>query len=365
MEKKLCVLITNITLKARTGTETVVRDLSLGLREAGHYPMVYSPTLGDIACEIAAAGIPVVDNLRRVPREPDIIHGHHRFETIQALAHFSGACGIFVCHDRLSWHDAPPWYPRILRYVAVDLNCRERLSENRRIPDDRMRVIYNWADTKRFSIRSPLPVFPRRAVVFSNYAGTNTHLQPVQKACEELNIPLDVIGSGTGNSVARPEAIIGEYDLVFAKARCAIEAMASGAAVVLCDTRGLGSMVTSENIGELRPWNFGMRCLKFPLDPARIIQEIKRYYDPDDACAVSTYIRKHATLSQAIEQYVNLYYEVLSEHGQQRSAVFSRYFATPMKRLGYRCEKTYHMNNGPHIVNCCRLLVRRKLLFWV
>ncbi|MGC2063619.1 MAG: glycosyltransferase family 4 protein [Thermodesulfovibrionales bacterium] len=141
MGKKLCVLITNITLKARTGTETVVRDLSLGLREAGHYPMVYSPTLGDIACEIAAAGIPVVDNLRRVPREPDIIHGHHRFETIQALAHFSGACGIFVCHDRLSWHDAPPWYPRILRYVAVDLNCRERLSENRRIPDDRMRVI--------------------------------------------------------------------------------------------------------------------------------------------------------------------------------------------------------------------------------
>ena len=363
MEQKLCVLITNITLKTRTGTETVVRDLSLGLREAGHYPMVYSPELGDIAHEIAAAGIPVTDDLRGLPHKPDIIHGHHRFETIQALAHFPGACGIFVCHDRLSWHDAPPVYPRILRYVAVDLNCRERLSETGRISDDRTRVIYNWADTKRFSSRSPLPVLPRRAAVFSNYAGTNTHLQPVQKACDELNIPLDVIGSGSGNAVARPEAIICDYDLVFAKARCAIEAMASGAAVVLCDTRGLGPMVTSETVGELRPWNFGMRCLKFPLDPARIVQEIRRY-DPDDAGAVSTYIRKYATLSDAINQYIGLYCEVLSEHRQNKAAIFSRYLVAPVKRLGYRCEEAYRMKNGPHIIGCCRLFVRRKLFFW-
>ena len=39
--------------------------------------------------------------------------------------------------------------------------------------------------------------------------------------------------------------LTGDYDLVFAKARCALEAMAVGAAVVLCDTHGLGPMVTS------------------------------------------------------------------------------------------------------------------------
>jgi hypothetical protein len=363
MKKNLCILITNITLKTRTGTETVVRDLSMGLRKAGHFPMVYSPALGDIADEIAAAGIPVVDDLRRVPHKPDIIHGHHRFETIQALAHFPDVSGIFVCHDRISWHDAPPLYPRILRYVAVDLNCRERLSKNGRIPEDRIDVIYNWVDTNRFSTRLPLPDLPARAAVFSNYAGINTHLQPVQTACEKMNIPLDVIGSGTNNSVSRPETILGQYDLVFAKARCAIEAMASGVAVVLCDTRGLGPMVTSENVEELRPWNFGMRCLTYALEPARIMQEIRRY-DPDDAHAVSTYIRGNATLSQAIERYVSLYYKVLSEHMQQKSTIFSEYLSAPIKRLGYRCERTYHRNKGPYLVSYCRLLVRKKLLFW-
>jgi hypothetical protein len=100
--------------------------------------------------------------------------------------------------------------------------------------------------------------------------------------------------------------------LVFAKARCALEAMAVGAAVILCDTRGLGPMVTATEVERLRLWNFGMRLLQRPLEPARIVQEIRRY-NPTDALEVSRYIRTHADLSRSITQYLQLYREVLNE----------------------------------------------------
>ena len=38
------------------------------------------------------------------------------------------------------------------------------------------------------------------------------------------------------------------YDIVFAKARAAIEAMAVGAAVIVCDFDGVGPMVSTENV---------------------------------------------------------------------------------------------------------------------
>ena len=289
----------------------VVRDLALGLHAAGHRPAVYSPQLGKIAAEISRSGIPVVADLKNLSEIPDIIHGHHTLETVMALRRFPSVRGIFVCHDRLAWHDIPPLSARIHRYVAVDLNCRERFTLAG-IADDRISVITNAVDTERFRLRPPLPAHPRKAVVFSNYAGTGTHLEPVTLACSRLGIELETIGSGSGTVSLQPEKVLGNYDLVFAKARCALEAMAVGTAVVLCDTSGLGPLVTSANVGQLRPWNFGMRLLTSPLDPELIMAEIRKY-DARDSMAVSRYIRGNASLATGVEHYLSLYREVLSE----------------------------------------------------
>src|SRR5262245_61279618 len=122
------VLLTNVTLASRTGTETATRGLALGLAAAGHRPTVFSSSLGDIAAEIRAAGIPVVSSLDDVTDAPNLVHGHHHAETVAALMHFPSVPGLFVCHDRLSPASAPPQFARIRRYVAVDLNCLERLA---------------------------------------------------------------------------------------------------------------------------------------------------------------------------------------------------------------------------------------------
>jgi hypothetical protein len=136
--------------------------------------------------------------------------------------------------------------------------------------------------------------------------------------------------------VNRPEEALGGYDVVFAKARCALEAMATGTAVVLCDTRGLGPLVTLDEVAALRPWNFGMRFLALPLAPPLIMPQIGRY-DPDDACAVSAYIREHANFDAALDRYLRLYAEVIAEWREQpfrRGAERRDYLRATVRRLG-------------------------------
>jgi Glycosyltransferase Family 4 len=310
----LRILIANVTLATRTGTETAVRDLAIGLKAAGQQPMVYSTDHGQIAEEICSSGIPVLSNLSQIGEPPDIVHGNHHVETVTALLQCPNARGLFVCHDRLAHMSVPPRMGRIRihRYVAVDYRCLERLIQEYRIPEGLTRVLYNSVDTRRFARRGPLPERPRRGLIFSNNAKPGTHLDAVAEACRSLKLPLDVIGSGVGNSCPAPEGVLGCYDIVFAKARCALEAMAVGSSVVLCDAAGLGQMVTMSTVEELRRWNFGKRTLCEPLDPAEVVRQVERY-DPNDAAAVSDYIRQRANVTASVDEYLRLYAEIMSE----------------------------------------------------
>jgi hypothetical protein len=256
--------------------------------------------------------VPVVNDLGRIGAAPDLIHGHHQPPTVAALAHFPGAPALFVAHDWIAWHDAPPKLPRILRYVAVDRTNRDRLVLENGIPEERVRVLLNWVDLERFQPRGPLPERPRRALVFSNYARGETHLHAVTEACRRAGIPLDVVGSGVGRTVDRPEELLGQYDLVFAKARCALEALAVGTAVVLCDFSGLGGMVTAGELDALRELNLGVRTLRRPLSPELLLAEIARY-DAADTAEVSRRVRATAGLDTALDRLLSLYHEVIEE----------------------------------------------------
>ncbi|HYU34386.1 MAG TPA: glycosyltransferase [Thermoanaerobaculia bacterium] len=319
MSRPLRILFTNITLASRTGTEVYIKEAALGLLRRGHTPLVYSPDLGEIAEEIRAATVPVVDDLARLGAPPDVIHGHHHQQAMTAMLHFPGVSGIFATHDWTVWHDTPPLFPRIRRYLAVDWTNRDRVLFEHGIPEERVRVLLNWVDLDRFPPRGPLPERPRRALVFSNYAREDTHLPAVEEACRRAGLPLDVVGSGVGRSLAHPGEVIAEYDLVFAKAKSALEALAVGTAVVLCDYRGLGQMVTGAELDALRRLNLGLRTLRHPLVPELILREIERY-DARDAAEVSRRVREEAGLEPALDRLVALYEEVIAEHQREGPA---------------------------------------------
>lgn len=311
----LRILITNMTLADRSGSAMYVRDLAMGLLDLGHTPIVYSTDLGNVAEELRAATVPVVDDLEALTVEPDLIHGHHHPETMTALLRFPGVPGVYVFHDSLAWHDVPPRFPRILCYVAVDHTCRDRLVFEHVIPPDRVRVLLNSVDLKRFMPRGLLPPRPQRALVFGSLSAGRAHIGAVRGACTRVGISLDMIGTEAGNLCERPEAVLGQYDLVFAKGRCALEAMAVGAAVVLCSAAGVGPMVTTGEFDRLRHLNFGKRTLREPVCADVLAREIARY-DPQDAAEVSRRIRATAGFDVAIDELVTLYQEILEEHGQ-------------------------------------------------
>lgn len=290
-----------------------MRDLAIGLLKLGHEPIAYSTRLGDVAEEIRAAGVPVTDDLDIVTAPLDIIHGHHHLDTMMALLRFPATPAVYVCHGSAPWEEAGPRFPRILRYVAVDHACRDRLLIQHAIPPDRVRVVLNFVDLERFKPRGRLPDRARRALIFSNQAHEGTHLRPIRAACDHAGVRLDVVGKAFGNICAKPEALLGNYDIVFAKGRAALEALAVGTAVVLCDAAGAGPLVTTQNVAELRPLNFGLRALRETLS-SEVMSRAIAGYDPIDAANVSGIIRANAGQSAAIDELLSLYHEVIAEH---------------------------------------------------
>lgn len=311
----LTVLITNNTLAERAGTELYVRDVALELLKRGHALIAYSTVLGEVARELEKANVPVVDDLSSLTVVPDLIHGQQHMELMTALLHFPEVPAIQFVHNSRSWYEKPIHFPRILRYVAVDHACRDLLRQQR-VPETRIQVVLNFVDLARFRARrKPLATAPQRALLFSNYASEETHLPAVREACARARIQLDVVGSQTKTATMQPEEILGDYDLVFAKARSALEAMAVGAAVVLCDYEGSGPMVTPSNFASLRPLNFGRRALSEPLDARVILAEIERY-NPAEALEVSQIVRATAGHESVVDQLSSLYEEVIGEFQQ-------------------------------------------------
>jgi glycosyltransferase involved in cell wall biosynthesis len=309
------ILITNSTLAARAGSELYVRDLALALLRRGHQPIAYSTALGAVAEDLRRATVPVIDDLRLLTDPPDIIHGQHHLDAMAAMLRFPGVPAVYMCHGWLPWEEEPPAFPSISRYIAVDDLCRERLVANGGIEPDRVDVVYNFVDLERFARRQPLPDKPATALIFSNHAAHPVHVDAIEAACARLGVTrLDRVGIRFDNVVSKPEKMLGGYDVVFAKARAALEALAVGCAVVVTDTSGFAGLVTSDNVAALRRYNFGVRTMQASAISAAAVTEALRHYDAGDAARVTDWIRAEADLGDAIDRLLGIYQRVLTSH---------------------------------------------------
>lgn len=308
-ERALRVLITCRELDIRAGTQLYTRDVAEVLRELGHSPVVYSPRLGEVAAELRARGVAVISHLAQLGNPPDIIHGQHHLEAMEAMLRFPSVPALFVCHGWLPWPEAPPRFPSLLCYVAVDRLRRDRLVLEHGISEDRVTILHNFVDLDRFRPRPPLPQRPRRALLLSNQASVETFVPAVERACAAAGLELTVAGHAAGQSVQSPEDLIASFDLVFARGRTALEAMAVGAAVILCDLEGCGPLVGTANFDALRDLNFGLGTLRPPVQEERLRTEIQRY-DPEEAARVRDRVRRECGRSEAVARLIELYREI-------------------------------------------------------
>ena len=315
------VLITNLVLWPRTGTVMYVRDLARGLLARGIAPAVLSRPAGPVCAELRAAGVPVVGRCRDLPWVPDVIHGHHGPVLSEALRRFPRVPAINICHDHLSVFERAVVHPAVRRHFGVSEACLRRQHADG-VPAASATLLPNFVDLERFRARAPLPARPRRALVFSNYASEATHLPAVREACRRAGLTLDVVGAGVGRASERPEQVLPEYDVVFAKARAALEAMAVGTAVVLCDFGGVGPMVHADAFDRLQQMNFGSQALVGPLTAAHVLEQLAGY-DPADVVRVRARVRAQASLDVVLDRLVETYRECIGEGvpGQRPSAL--------------------------------------------
>ncbi len=308
---RLTVLLTCRELVRRAGTQLYTRDVAEELRGLGHVPVVYAPRLGAVAEELRRSGIPVVGDLEGIVDAPDVIHGQHHVEAMAAMLRFPRTPALFVCHGWLPWQEAPPRFPTLALYVAVDALRRERLVLEHGIDPRAVRVLHNFVDLERFRPRPPLPARPRRALVFSNQVGPGGALMAAARAvCDRSGMELAAVGLEFGRPVDAPEALLPGFDLVFARGRCALEAMAVGAAVVLADAEGLGPLVTSESFEPLRDLNFGFQALSRAPDRDALAAEVERF-DAADAARVSARVRREHDRRTAVPALVGFYREAI------------------------------------------------------
>lgn len=331
--KSLRILMTNMVMSGRSGTETVTRDLALAYLNAGHRPYVYTRELGPIADELIAHSIPVTDSISAIAGDIDVIQGNHLNACIGVMARFPTTPAVFVCHDFTSWYDVPPKLANIHRYVAVSLNTKERLTYVGGIPEASTRLVLNGVDTRRFKpVTMPREV-PLKALAFAKNAG---HVDAIRRACAEREIAVDFVGQQVGAVVEAPEVILGQYDLVFASARTAIEAMACDLPVIVCDGRGMAGMVDVRRYHAWRDHNFGLKVLLHQPTVENLLVQINRY-DPQIAAEVGQYVRADANIEVCAGRYIAVLHEAISEPApslEAASTALSAHLEAWSPRLG-------------------------------
>ncbi|MCB1026989.1 MAG: glycosyltransferase, partial [Microthrixaceae bacterium] len=238
------ILITNRTMSIRNGAELYVRDLALELLAQGHRPMIYTSEVGVVGRELIDLTVPVTDNLDDIGVRPDIIHGQTYITAMAALTYFDDVPMVNMCHGWRPWTEAPLIHPNVVGYAAVDDATHDRLAMQHGIGEDRISVVHNFVDLDRFRPTAEPNEELGRILLFSNYVRKGSpYYRAAHEAAEQLDARLDVVGSNVGTATTAPEQMLGDYDVVLAQGRSALEAMAVGASVMICSSRAFGPLV--------------------------------------------------------------------------------------------------------------------------
>lgn len=312
------ILVTNYNIERRGGAQVFVRDLARGFQSRGHKVMVFSSDLREIRRLMEMDTIPVTTDIEKLEFVPDIIHGQHHLDTMVALSSLPGTPAVYHAHGAMQRH-AVPLHPRIYRYFAMSHTLADRIQIETNLPAERIDVVLNGVDLKRFRHVREAPDKPVRALIYNRIVGEHGKIHgEIQSACNAHGIELDIISYSVGKFIDKPEEVLPRYDLVFASGMSAIDAMACGCAVIILGRSSCGPLVTPENFDALRHVNFSIP-MNSP-DPSRdkIAAEIARHTRM--GCRqVTTRLREQADFEPIVERLLHLYSCVIEEHRAHRA----------------------------------------------
>lgn len=329
------ILITQRELKNFGGSELFAIEVARALKKRGCEVAIYCPSPGKLSNIVTPSGIPVCETPADVPFTPDVIHGQHHLPTMAALAHFSDVPAIYFWHGARPWVERPPIHPRVRFHVVTSARMAPRLATETGIPDDRIVTIPNFVDLERFSRVRSVAVKPGRAVLYGQSGFYPAELEMLEKACADHAIALDKVGYAYGNPRPRPEYFLPDYDIAFAIGRSAIEAAASGCAVIPVVPQLAGSLVVPDSLDDWAASNFSPRYFTSAnvMDSAWLGQQLDDF-DPDKVRQVTLAVRSRFALGPAITAFENLYMRALITGPAEGSGTeFGLYLATMAREM--------------------------------
>jgi hypothetical protein len=130
-------------------------------------------------------------------------------------------------------------------------------------------------DNERFRPRAPLRTPPRRILLLSNYLSGDRRAR-FEAAASEMGMEVALMGLD-GETALDPSRAINQADIVVAKGRSVLEAMACGRPTYIYDIAGCDGWVTAERYPLLEADGFAGRAEPNSSDAGRIQRDLAAY----------------------------------------------------------------------------------------
>lgn len=313
------ILITNFRLAERTASELFVRDVARLLHAGGVGVAVFATRTGELGDDLRKEGIEVSAHPAIHSFKPDLIHGQGNLETMAALLAHPGVPAVFLSSGCRGWREQPPSHPRLLRYLGTTQAVRTWLQRERRISPEKVAALPDLVSVSSTGEARRVPVKPGTALFCDHVPGAGREESLLRRACGELGIVLDTISGLAGAGSARLADRFLRYDLVFARGKEVLEALAAGCGVVPVSDGSFGELVTVDNFDRLSAADFSERR---PLKAetflaAELVAEIEAW----DWCKLSSLAGKVRELhggAAVRNRLLDIYGAVLAEAASQR-----------------------------------------------
>jgi hypothetical protein len=269
------ILVTNVWLSERGGSELFTKWLTISLHRAGHEVTCFTPVCGIVSEEIAHAGVCVVSDLEALRgRYFDLIHAHHRTPSALVKQMFPQVPMLYLAHGTEPEEEQPP--KEVLgrvRYLAISEGVKHNLNERHAILD--VDIVRNPIDVDEFRSFSEIRSEPRSAILLKNAIDPGD-FSIMESFFKDRGIAFDLVGGPK----SRPDVVnaINEADLVISWGRGVLEALACERAVIAYGHDHLvDGMITSDNFYGFRTRSFNGRVGRQPLSRETLARELEKY----------------------------------------------------------------------------------------
>ena len=278
------------------GTETHLVTVGHELLRLGHEVVIYSPEhVGPFADHARRRGIEVLGELRELPGECDVVFAQDGLVVYDLAERYQQALMVFrVCGDVFDFQ-SPPATEGVVDLAVVLSDRYARLAQACAVkaPLLRLRVP---VDIDRLVPVGAIRARPRRAVILGNYPD---RVQIVREAWGRYGVEVSQVGGAQQRyDIA---AALESADIVVAKARAALDAMACGRAVYVYDTFGGDGWVTPEMYAEMEADTFAGQATDRVVGVAELERDLADYHPGMGMANRDLVVQHHSARDHVIE----------------------------------------------------------------